>query len=185
MDSSGMSRLVLSIVIVAIVAIGGVAYWMLSNNPGTSGSQGSQPIRISGAGSTFVTYFLQTAAYYYQQKYGVEVDYASIGSGAGIQQFLANAVDFGATDVPLSTQAWQQAGDALHIPEAIGGVVLTYNIPDLPPNTHLNFTGEVIADIYLGKITKWNDPALVKLNPILANINQPITTVHRSDGSGT
>jgi len=185
MDKKGISRMVLVSVIVILVIAGVVTYWYLQQQATPSSSTSSQRIKISGAGSTFVAYFLQAAAYHYAQIKPVDVDYASIGSGGGIQQFLAKTVDFGASDVPLRTSQWQQAGDALHIPIVIGAVVLIYNIPELPPNTHLNFTGQAIVDIYFGRITKWNDPALVAHNPILANIDKPIITVHRSDGSGT
>jgi phosphate transport system permease protein/phosphate transport system substrate-binding protein len=171
-------------IIVAVIIVAGVAYMFVISNQ-NQGTTSTQKIRISGAGSTFVAYFMQTAAYHYAQKYSVEVDYASIGSGGGIKQFLEKTVDFGASDAPLPRSEWEKAGDALHIPVVIGAVVVIYNIPDLLPNTRLKFTGQIVADIYLGKITKWNDPALVSLNPQLANIDKPITVVHRSDGSGT
>ena len=177
---NAVSRILMVGIVVVIIVVAGVTYWYLSQTP----TQATR-IKISGAGSSFMAFFVQKAAYEYAQKYPVDIDYAPIGSGAGIQQFLAGTVDFGGSDAPLSTQQWQQAGDALHIPIIIGGVVIIYNIPDLPPNTHLKFTGQVLADIYLGKITKWNDPALVSLNSELKNINQPIIVVHRSDGSGT
>jgi phosphate ABC transporter phosphate-binding protein len=178
-----VSRILLVGIVVVIVIAASVTYWYVTQAGQNTGQ--AARIRISGAGSTFVAYFLQKAAYEYAQKHPVDVDYASVGSGAGIQQFLAGTVDFGASDAPLSTQQWQQAGDALHIPDVIGAVVITYNIPDLPPNTHLKFTGQLIADIFLGKINKWNDPALVSLNSELKNIDKPITIVHRADGSGT
>jgi phosphate transport system permease protein/phosphate transport system substrate-binding protein len=171
-------------IIVAVIIVAGVAYMFVISNQNQS-TTSTQKIRISGAGSTFVAYFMQTAAYHYAQKYSVEVDYASIGSGGGIKQFLEKTVDFGASDAPLPRSEWEKAGDALHIPVVIGAVVVIYNIPDLLPNTRLKFTGQIVADIYLGKITKWNDPALVSLNPQLSNIDKPITVVHRSDGSGT
>jgi phosphate ABC transporter phosphate-binding protein len=183
-----LSRIVLVSIIVAVIIAAGVAYVFVASNQNQGTNQGATPtqkIRISGAGSTFVAFFMQTAAYYYAQKYSVEVDYASIGSGGGIKQFLEKTVDFGASDAPLPRSEWEKAGDALHIPVVIGAVVVIYNIPDLPSNTRLKFTGQIVADIYLGKITKWNDPALVSLNPQLANIDKPITVVHRSDGSGT
>jgi phosphate transport system substrate-binding protein len=188
MKRKGISRIVLVSIIVAVIIAAGVAYMFVASNQNQGTNQGTTPtqkIRISGAGSTFVAYFMQTAAYHYAQKYPVEVDYASIGSGGGIKQFIEKTVDFGASDAPLPRSQWEKAGDALHIPVVIGAVVVIYNIPDLPSNTRLKFTGQIVADIYLGKITKWNDPALVSLNPQLANIDKPITVVHRSDGSGT
>jgi phosphate transport system permease protein/phosphate transport system substrate-binding protein len=184
MKRKGISRIMLVSIIVAVIIVAGVAYMFVISNQNQS-TTSTQKIRISGAGSTFVAYFMQTAAYHYAQKYSVEVDYASIGSGGGIKQFLEKTVDFGASDAPLPRSEWEKAGDALHIPVVIGAVVVIYNIPDLLPNTRLKFTGQIVADIYLGKITKWNDPALVSLNPQLSNIDKPITVVHRSDGSGT
>lgn len=179
-----ISRNVLAVIVILVIILAaGLIYLTLSSESSKSNQSGSS-IRISGAGSTFVAYFLQTAAYEYAKISNVEIDYSSVGSGAGIQQFLSKTVDFGASDAPLPRDKWREAGDALHIPIIIGGVVVIYNLPEYP-RSGLNFTGEVLADIFLGKITKWNDPKLVALNPVLKNVNQPITVVHRSDGSGT
>ncbi|HEY4438840.1 MAG TPA: phosphate ABC transporter substrate-binding protein PstS [Candidatus Elarobacter sp.] len=142
--------------------------------------------QLTGAGSTFVYPFFSKAFYTYSQSHGdVTVNYQSIGSGGGIQQFIAKTVDFGASDVPMNADELKRAGaPVVQVPVALGGVAVTYNLPSAPAGG-LRLTREVVADIYLGKITQWNDPALVKLNPKAGLPNLPIVSVHRSDGSGT
>lgn len=142
-------------------------------------------IQITGAGSTFDFPFFSKAFYDYSQKNNdVTVNYQSIGSGGGIEQFTARTVDFGATDVPMNAQELSRApGKVLQIPVTLGGEGIAYNLPGIQKGLHL--TREVVADIYLGKITKWNDPAIAKLNPDVKLPNMAITVVHRSDGSGT
>ncbi len=112
------------------------------------------------------------------------VNYQSIGSGGGIQQFIAKTVDFGASDVPMNAGELQRAGDpVLQIPDTLGGEAICYNLPGV--DSGLKFTRELVADIYLGKVTKWNDPAIQKLNPDAKLPDMAIMVVHRSDGSGT
>lgn len=112
------------------------------------------------------------------------VNYQSIGSGGGIEQFTAGTVDFGASDVPMDSKELARVKAAvLQVPITLGGEAIGYNLAGVGKGLHL--TREVIADIYLGKITKWNDPALQKLNPTVKLPDQEITVVHRSDGSGT
>ncbi|ASU37245.1 phosphate ABC transporter substrate-binding protein PstS [Herbaspirillum sp. meg3] len=138
---------------------------------------------ITGAGSTFVYPILAKWSNDYNKMTGDRINYQSIGSGGGIAQIKASTVTFGASDKPLSPQELSEVGLG-QFPLVIGGVVPVVNLDGVVPGT-LKFTGAVLADIYLGKITKWNDPALVKIN---ANIKLPdakITVVHRSDGSGT
>jgi phosphate transport system substrate-binding protein len=141
--------------------------------------------QIVGAGSTFDFPFFSKAFYEYTAKHPeVTVNYQSIGSGGGIQQFTAKTVDFGASDVPMNAKELARAKDpVLQIPITLGGEGIAYNLPGIEKGMHL--TREVIADIYLGKITKWNDAALVKLNPGMKLPDMAITVVHRSDGSGT
>ena len=141
--------------------------------------------QIVGAGSTFDFPFFSKAFYAYSDKHpDVSVNYQSIGSGGGIQQFTAKTVDFGASDVPMNAAELSRAGGpVLQIPITLGGVGIAYNLPGIDKGLHL--TREVIADIYLGKITKWNDPAIAKLNSGMKLPDMPITVVHRSDGSGT
>ncbi|HZP44600.1 MAG TPA: phosphate ABC transporter substrate-binding protein PstS [Candidatus Binataceae bacterium] len=140
---------------------------------------------LTGAGSTFDYPFFSRAFYQYTQNNpDVTVNYQSIGSGGGIQQFIAKTVDFGASDVPMNAAELQRAGGpVLQIPVTLGGEAICYNLPGI--DSGLKFTPDLIADIYLGKVTKWNDPALQKLNPNAKLPDMPIMVVHRSDGSGT
>jgi len=145
--------------------------------------------QITGAGATFPYPFFSKAFYQYSQTHpDVTVNYQSIGSGGGIQQFTAKTVDFGASDVPMNSDEIKRAesggGQVIQFPTTLGGEAITYNLPsDVKGGLHL--TREVLAAIYLGKITKWNDSELAKLNPGASLPDMPIVVVHRSDGSGT
>ena len=141
--------------------------------------------QIVGAGSTFDYPFFSKAFYEYSAKHAdVTVNYQSIGSGGGIQQFTAKTVDFGASDVPMNSNELSRAqGTVLQIPVTLGGVGVAYNLPGIPKGLH--FTRQLVAEIYLGKIIKWNAPAIQKLNPGVKLPDMAITVVHRSDGSGT
>jgi phosphate transport system substrate-binding protein len=149
------------------------------------GAAASAATQIVGAGSTFDFPFFSKAFYEYTQKHpDVTVNYQSIGSGGGIQQFTAKTVDFGASDVPMNSHELARAtGKVLQIPITLGGAGIAYNLPGIKKGLHL--TRDVIADIYLGKITKWNDPNIQNLNPHVKLPDMAITVVHRSDGSGT
>jgi phosphate transport system substrate-binding protein len=141
---------------------------------------------LTGAGSTFDQPFFTRAFYvYHQTDPGLTVNYASIGSGGGIAQFQAGTVNFGATDVPMvaTDLAKDTGGPALQVPIDLGGVAISYHLPGVGSALHL--TPSVLAAIFLGNITMWNNSALKKLNPKINLPNQPITVVHRSDGSGT
>jgi phosphate transport system substrate-binding protein len=143
------------------------------------------PVTLNGAGATFPFPLIDTWRVEYQTvEPGVNINYQSIGSGGGVKQFREKTVDFGATDAPLTPEEETNAPGAVHIPETIGSVVAAYNIPGVP-DKGLKLTGPVLADIFLGKITKWNDPQIVELNPELSLPDADIVTVHRSDGSGT
>jgi phosphate transport system substrate-binding protein len=138
---------------------------------------------ITGAGATFPYPVYAKWAEAYKAKSGIALNYQSIGSGGGIKQIQAKTVDFGASDMPLKSEDLEK--DALmQFPTVIGGDVPIVNLKDVKPGD-LKLTGPVIADIYLGKITKWNDPAISALNKGIALPDQSITVVHRSDGSGT
>jgi phosphate transport system substrate-binding protein len=142
-------------------------------------------ITINGAGATFPFPLIDTWRVEYKSiKPNVNINYQSIGSGGGVKQFIEKTVDFGATDAPLTASEVQRAPGAVHIPETIGSVVVAYNIPSMP-NKGLKLTGPVLADIFLGKITKWNDPKIQSLNPGVSLPGEDIIVVHRSDGSGT
>lgn len=138
---------------------------------------------ISGAGATFPAPLYQKWAEGYKQSTGNNLNYQSIGSGGGIKQIKARTVDFGASDKPL-TQSELDAAGLYQFPTVIGGVVPAINIPGVPAGK-LRLPGSVLADIFLGNITLWNDPAITKWNPGLRLPALPITVVHRSDGSGT
>jgi phosphate transport system substrate-binding protein len=145
----------------------------------------SSPSLINGAGATFpFPLYSKWFSEYGKLDPQVQINYQSIGSGGGIRQFKEKTVDFGATDTPLSNDQLQKIGaPVLHIPTTLGAVVLTYNIPGIPQGMKL--TGELISQIFLGKVQKWNDPALTQLNPELKSIDLPIIVTRRSDGSGT
>jgi phosphate transport system substrate-binding protein len=138
---------------------------------------GDAAVQLTGAGSTFDYPFFSKAFYEYSEQ-------QSIGSGGGIQQFIAKTIDFGASDVPMDAGEIKRAGaPVLQIPVTLGGEAIAYNLPGVAKG--LRMTRQQIADIYLGKIRKWNDPALQSLNPDVKLPDMPITVVHRSDGSGT
>jgi phosphate transport system substrate-binding protein len=142
-------------------------------------------VTLNGAGATFPFPLLDTWRVAYQKVHpNVNINYQSIGSGGGVKQFTAKTVDFGASDAPLNAGERQAAPGAVQIPETIGSVAVAYNIPGIPTKT-LKFTGQVLADIFQGKITKWNDPQIKALNPGVNLPNANIAVVHRSDGSGT
>src|SRR5947199_5298059 len=145
----------------------------------------AQTMRINGAGATFPNPIYSKWFDEYNKLHpNVQINYSSLGSGAGIRQVTQQTVFFGATDGPMTPEQMQAApGKILHFPTVLGADVPVYNLPGL--SAELKFTGPVLADIFLGKITKWNDPALAKLNP---GVNLPasaITVVHRSEASGT
>jgi phosphate transport system substrate-binding protein len=140
-------------------------------------------VNITGAGSTFVYPILSKWSADYNAQTGVQLNYQSIGSGGGIAQIKAGTVTFGASDKPLDPADLASFG-ATQFPLVIGGVVPVVNLDGVQPGS-LKFTGPLLADIYLGKVTKWNDPAIVKLNPGVKLPALDISVVHRSDGSGT
>jgi phosphate transport system substrate-binding protein len=140
---------------------------------------------LTGAGATFPNPIYTKWFDAYNKKTGVQINYQSIGSGGGIKQYTEGTVDFGASDGPMSEDQLQAVGGhVLHIPTVMGAVVLTWNLPALG-DKQLHFDGPTVSDIYLGKITKWNDKRLVALNPGVTLPNADIIVVHRSDGSGT
>jgi phosphate transport system substrate-binding protein len=145
----------------------------------------AQTMRINGAGATFpYPIYSKWFSEYNKQHSNVEINYQSIGSGGGIQQVTKQTVFFGATDGPMTAEQMQNApGKIFHFPTVLGAVVPVYNLPNV--SAELKFSGSVLADIFLGKITKWNDPALAKLNAGVTLPATDITVAHRADGSGT
>src|SRR6201987_1675900 len=144
---------------------------------------GARAAEINGAGATFPYPIYAKGAEAYKQKTGLKMNYQSIGSGGGIAQINAKTVDFGASDMPLKPEELDKAG-LMQFPPVIGGEGLVVNLSGIQPG-QMTLDGQTIADIYLGKITKWNDPAIAKLNPGLKLPDTAIAVVHRSDGSGT
>jgi len=138
---------------------------------------------VNGAGASFPFPVYSQWAYKYGQVQGVKINYQSIGSGGGIRQIKAKTVDFGASDAPLKPEELKSSG-LIQFPMIMGGVVPVVNIKGLGPGA-LRLSADLLADIFLGTITKWNDPAIVRLNPDVKLPGQDITVVHRSDGSGT
>ena len=138
---------------------------------------------VTGAGATFPAPIYAKWADAYNKATGVRINYQSVGSGAGIKQIKSKTVDFGATDMPLKDEDLAKDG-MVQFPTVIGGVVPVVNIPGIAPG-QIRLTGELLGDIYLGKITKWNDAALTALNPGVKLPDAAISVVRRADGSGT
>jgi phosphate transport system substrate-binding protein len=142
-------------------------------------------VDLTGAGATFPNPIYTKWFDAYAKESGVRINYQSIGSGGGIRQFTEGTVDFGATDGPMSDQQIAAVkGNVLHIPTVLGAVVVTYNLPALG-KTPLKFDGATLAEIFLGRITKWNDSRIAALNAGVKLPEGDIIVVHRSDGSGT
>jgi len=168
-------------IIAIVVIVAAVASYMYLSQTGTQ----LEPATLNGAGATFPQPFLNATITKYTQnvRTNLQINYQGVGSGQGISSLIAKTVDFAASDAPLSASQRQQAPNALHIPETIGAVTIAYNLPGV--QSGLQLTGQVIAGIYLGTITNWNDPAMQSLNTNLTLPDHAITTVHRSDSSGT
>jgi phosphate ABC transporter phosphate-binding protein len=160
---------------------------LLAGCGGTPGGKGAAAQRLNGGGSSFVWPMMTKWTAVYDREHGVKVDYSSAGSSNGIQQMTAKTLDFGCTDAPMNEEQLQKAartgGPVLHIPLVMGGIVPIYNLPEVEQT--LNFSGPVLADIYLGKVTKWNDSALRALNPGVALPDRDIGVVRRAEGSGS
>ena len=140
---------------------------------------------LTGAGATFPNPIYTKWFDAYNKKTGVQINYQSIGSGGGIRQFTEGTVDFGATDGPMNqSQIDAVSANVLHVPTVLGAVVVTYNLPGLG-DTRLKFDGNSLVDIFMGRITKWNDKRLAALNPGVKLPDLDVIVVHRSDGSGT
>lgn len=161
-----------------------------SGSGGTSGTGSTCPSTkaLTGAGSTFdYPLFSKMFSVYPTVKCGANVNYQSVGSGQGINDLLTQIVAFGATDSPLTDAQLAKSpnGPILHIPITLGAEAMSYNLTSVPASTHLKFTGPLIANIYLGKVTYWDDASIKQLNPGVTLPHEAISVVHRSDGSGT
>jgi len=166
-----------------------LAFLVIGSGCSNGGTPSGKTVRLNAGGSTFVYPLMSKWASVYEKEKSVQINYQPIGSGGGIQKMTAQEFDFGCTDAPLNEeqiQKAQQAGGAvIHVPLAMGAVAMIYNLEGLEDT--LQFSGSLIADIFLRKITKWNDPRIVALNPKGAAklTDKNIVVVNRSDGSGT
>lgn len=164
----------------------GATTLLLSACAGADGGSGVfRAVDLTGAGSTFVNPIMSKWASDYAGITGIRVNYQSIGSGGGIRQLSEQVVDFGATDSPMTPaeEANAKGGKVLHIPIIIGSVVLAYNLPEV--EQQLRLSGDLIADMYLGEITRWDDPRIQALNPAVQLPDRDVLPVYRTDGSGT
>jgi phosphate transport system substrate-binding protein len=143
--------------------------------------------KLSGSGSTFIKPIMDKWIAEYTKAHGGAINYQGQGSGAGVNQMTDKATDFGCTDAFMKPQQLKKAtdsgGEVVHVPLAMGAIVVAYNLPSV--KQQLNFTGPILADIFLGKITRWDDPQLKAINPDVALPNAAIATVHRADSSGS
>ena len=182
-----MKSLSLSLAVSVMIAACGGGKDSAKSDSGrpVSNASPSAGVDLTGAGATFPYPIYSKWVSDYATKTGIKINYQSIGSGGGIQQLCAQTVDFGASDAPMSDAeiANAKGGPVLHIPTVLGAVVITYNVPGV--TQQLKLTGELVADIFLGKITKWNDPRIAALNAGAKLPSTDILVVHRSDGSGT
>ncbi|HEX8753101.1 MAG TPA: phosphate ABC transporter substrate-binding protein PstS [Solirubrobacterales bacterium] len=180
-----MSKRLLGAFVMALALMVTVAACGGSSGGSSTSSSGGGKEALVGAGSTLVAPLMSKWQPEFESNTEIAVTYGAIGSGGGIDQITSRTVDFGASDAPLSEEQFEEAntqGEVEQIPWALSGTVPAYNVKGAPEN--LKLSGEVLADIYLGKITSWNDPAIAKLNPGASLPSTKITPVYRSDGSG-
>jgi phosphate transport system substrate-binding protein len=174
------TKYVIAAVVAIVIILGAVAAYVYLSQPGT----GTATITLNGSGATFPYPLLNAiVTQYHNTKPAVQVNYQPIGSGGGVSDLKNKNTDFAGSDAPLTASERTDAPNTVHIPETIGAVTVAYNLPGVPSG--LKLTGQVVADIFQGTITTWNDPAIASLNPGVTLPAQTITTVHRSDGSGT
>ena len=178
-----MKRLTLAVLAIAIAACS--PDQSKNGNTATPAKQQSgSGVDLTGAGATFPYPLYSKWFSDYAAKTGVKINYQSIGSGGGIRQLSEGTVDFGASDSPMKDDELAKAkGPIFHIPTVLGAVVVTYNLPGI--TTPLNLTGDLVADIFAGRVKKWNDPRIGAINPGVKLPASDILVVHRSDGSGT
>jgi len=188
---TGLATVLLGLMVI-LAACGGSSTSGSSSSTSSSSTTTSNACpstkSLTGAGSTFDNpLFSQMFSQYPNAMCGANVNYQSVGSGAGINDLLQGIVDFGATDAPMSDAllAKSTKGPIIHVAVTLGAVAMSYNLSAVPSSTHLNLTGPIIAGMYLGQITSWDDPTIKAVNPGVTLPHQTITIVHRSDGSGT
>ena len=172
--------------LLALATSGTLALGAAACGGGGQGSSGGQGGTISGAGATFPQPIYNEWASRFKDQSGTTVNYNPIGSGGGVAQFTAGTVDFGASDAAMKPEeitAADKKGQPVHVPTVFGAITVSYNVPGLKKGLKLD--GATVADIFMGKIKKWNDPAIARLNPGVKLPATAITLVHRSDESGT
>jgi phosphate transport system substrate-binding protein len=178
------SALALALAVASLAAACGSSGSTTTVTQTSSNDGGSSDKTLNGAGSTFVAPLVaQWEADYAKSAAAVTVTYGAVGSGGGIDAITARTVDFGASDAPLTTDQATACKGCVQIPWALGATTIDYNVKGAP--NHLKLTGKVLADIFLGDITTWNDPAIAHLNPGVSLPSTHITPIYRSDGSGT
>jgi phosphate transport system substrate-binding protein len=182
---TGRIRVMLRNAVFSLAVVVAIAGCAPKEQPATGTSANTATLTINGAGATFPNPIYSKWFDEYRQAHpSVQVNYQSIGSGGGIKQLSAQTVFFGASDMPMTDEQLKAApGPILHFPTVLGGVVPVYNLGN--ETAQLRFSGPLLADIYLGKVTKWNDPEIAKVNPGVKLPATEIAVVHRSDGSGT
>lgn len=172
--------------IVALALLAGCSGGEQQESQASEGAavQSTRGVDLTGAGATFPYPIYSKWFFEYDQSHDVQINYQSIGSGGGIRQLSEGTVDFGASDAPMSEEEMSRAGGhVLHFPTVIGAVAVTYNLPGVDQG--LRFTPDVLVDVFMGRITKWNDPRIAALNPGAQLPTTDVLVVHRSDGSGT
>jgi phosphate transport system substrate-binding protein len=186
------SVVLITAIIVAVVVVVAILVSPPQTQPPPTTPATMEPrlegVILQGAGATFPYPQISEWARRFQEKYGVQIVYQSVGSGAGQSMFLQKAVDFACSDPPLSGDKWSQhQGSVIQVPWLFGPVVVVYNIPELPSDYSLKLDGVALARIYKGEIVYWNDPYIRELNPEVADMlpNKEIIVVYRSDSSGT
>lgn len=168
-----------------LIAVLALAPTLAACGGSSSGESSAGRKALAGAGSTLVAPLMSKWQPEFQKRTGIAVTYGAIGSGGGIERVTNGTVDFGASDAPLTEAQFEEndaQGEVVQIPWALSGIVPAYNVKGAPE--HLKLSGEVLADIYLGRITNWNDPAIAKLNPGAGLPSTKVTPVYRSDDSG-
>ena len=175
METKKLSGIFLVILAGSIIGTWAITQFIFNAGAGT--------VRINGAGATFPAPLYQKWSEQFEELTGVQVDYEGIGSGGGITQHTAMTVDFGATDPPMTQSEWDAAEDTLHIPATIGGVVAIYHLSGVSETIKLN--GSLIAEIFMGWTTQWDNYTVQYLNPSVSLPSTTISVVHRSDSSGT
>lgn len=179
-------RKFLAIAACGAVALGAIACGSSSSDSGGGGGSKQLGGSINGAGATFPQPVYDEWGAKVKDKFGTTVNYQGIGSGGGVAQFTAGTVDFGATDSAMTDEelaAAKKKGDAVHVPSVFGAVTVSYNLDGV--KSGLKLDGKTVADVFLGKVKKWNDPAIAKLNSGQKLPAEDITVCHRSDESGT